>query len=182
MKLCTGCKISKPTEEFRMNGKYRKAECRGCQDKKNREWAERNRDKVKTYLKKYYKENKDRFRELNREWHKNHPGYAASQARKWSRENREAYLLMKLRNENIRRGRKQGNGGTFTVQEWIDLCTMYNQTCLSCGVIGPLTIDHIIPISKGGSNFIENIQPLCSKCNSSKGTRSWNYKHWFMVA
>ena len=39
MKSCTGCKVIKPVEEFRMNGKYRKAECKNCQDRKNKEWA-----------------------------------------------------------------------------------------------------------------------------------------------
>jgi 5-methylcytosine-specific restriction endonuclease McrA len=74
------------------------------------------------------------------------------------------------------------NGGQFTVQEWLNMCELYNQTCLRCGTVGPLTADHIIPISKGGQNVIENIQPLCKYCNSTKGTQSWNYKFWFAVA
>lgn len=43
--------------------------------------------------------------------------------------------------------------------------------CKLCGSTTDLTIDHIIPLSKGGDNVLENYQILCRSCNSKKGTK-----------
>jgi len=40
--------------------------------------------------------------------------------------------------------------------------------CVKCGSKAKLEYDHIIPISKGGSNTVRNIELLCEKCNREK--------------
>lgn len=74
--------------------------------------------------------------------------------------------------------RKKAAGGGHTFGDWEDLKAKYNWTCPCCHKSEPeikLTEDHIIPLSKGGSNNIENIQPLCLHCNCSKHDKIIKY-------
>lgn len=78
-----------------------------------------------------------------------------------------------------RRVRKLNCGGSHTLKEWIILKAQYNWTCPCCHKSEPeikLTEDHIIPLAKGGSDNIENIQPLCISCNCKKHTKVIKYE------
>lgn len=44
--------------------------------------------------------------------------------------------------------------------------------CVNCGTHKDLTLDHILPVSKGGNDEIENLQTLCKPCNISKGDKT----------
>lgn len=77
-----------------------------------------------------------------------------------------------------RLSRKKGSNGNHTLFDWELLKKQYNNTCPCCGESEPkikLTEDHIIPLSKGGGDNIENIQPLCLKCNMKKHTKIIKY-------
>lgn len=43
--------------------------------------------------------------------------------------------------------------------------------CRECGATSDVTVDHIQPLSRGGSNDLANLQLLCRQCNSRKGAR-----------
>lgn len=79
-----------------------------------------------------------------------------------------------IRAQRLREARQKG---THTKAEWFALCRRYDWRCVECGGYcryGPQK-DHIVPLFMGGSDGIENLQPLCKPCNTRKGpdTRDW---------
>ena len=73
-----------------------------------------------------------------------------------------------------------GAEGTYTNDEWTALIVAFDGRCAygllfpeqaKCDGVtfkGKLTVGHIVPLARGGSNWISNIAPLCQQCNSSQ--------------
>jgi len=83
----------------------------------------------------------------------------------------------------MRRVRLYNSVGTHSKVEWEALKKKYNHMCLCCKQQEPfikLSEDHIVPLAMGGSNGIENIQPLCQPCNRRKHVKTIDYTKDFI--
>ena len=131
-----------------------------------RKWRQSNREKCNTITLKYRSANRELMRKRDNAWKKAHPEITRAQ---WQR----------------RRARKKNIESEY--YDFKAICAHYNNHCVKCGEQKPLTVDHIMPISKGGPDIASNIQPLCLSCNSSKGARHIDYRpdagpeRWFQI-
>ena len=63
-------------------------------------------------------------------------------------------------------------------QALADWKKLYGQSCCYCGTTGKLSLEHIIPISRGGLHTLSNILWACRSCNSSKGNDTFIIWLW----
>jgi len=106
-------------------------------------------------------------KEINHRYTQSHKNELRGKLRTWRCENLGMAHMQNKRN----RARRRGALGRFTAVEWYFLVALFYNRCAYCWRRKKLEADHVIPVSKGGTNFIENILPCCRSCNSRKGDR-----------
>ncbi len=139
------------------------------------QWNNEHKEHKQEYLQRYYQKTSDTHRLVSRQdYLKKREWYAALNAT-YKRDHPEQVRMYSA----VRTARKRHVGGDITTSQWREIKAKYNYTCLCCGRREPdirLSIDHVIPIVKGGTSNIDNIQPLCRSCNSSKHTKIIDYR------
>jgi uncharacterized protein YdaU (DUF1376 family) len=102
---------------------------------------------------------------------KNSSSGRAGAARKWGSDAGSGPLATRAQRLADARAR-----GTHTTAQWAALVEICGPLCLRCGATGPLVKDHITPVYQGGSDAIENLQPLCKSCNCAKGPDATDHR------
>lgn len=145
------------------------------------------REKMAQWFKEYYQSHKQVYAERQkryllkdpeifiqrrRDWYLRNKEKKDAQNKEWSLNNHDKVNRIASR----RRARMRNAEGDYSVEQWRELKEIYNHTCPQCFRSEPeikLTIDHKTPLVRGGTNHIDNIQPLCFSCNASKGRKIW---------
>jgi len=173
-KRCSQCGEYKPFSQFNKSshGKYGLySKCKQCKNINAKTYRIENPDKIRSKNKAYRSAHIDKEHSYKLNYNTEHAEHRRLYDREWRSKNTEKVVAK----GHTYRAKLRNSGGRFTSSEWIELKEKYNFTCLRCRQREPeikLTADHVIPISSGGSNSIDNIQPLCISCNCSKGNRS----------
>lgn len=167
--------------------------CQGCNKEKAKKWRIKNPEKVKEnnikHHKIWYEKNKEYKLNYNKEWSKNNKDRHLFLQSRWLEVNIEKvrelkrtrpyrFYQNKWREKNKEKVRsyehKRRNAeGKFNSLEIKELYKKQKGKCVNCvkSISGKYHIDHIVPISKGGTNWISNLQLLCPFCNISKGAK-----------
>lgn len=183
-KLCRTCGKSKKFAEFYKSptGKFGlQPKCKSCHaaysSKLHKEaYVPRER---KPRVDKLDPEEKKRRHKLNseRDYQRHKDEYAARKKQKLASLSPEE-LTERKKNQHhwnkIKKYQERGATGKHTLKQWEELKRKCGYKCQHCGrseSVVALTRDHIVPIARGGSNDISNIQPLCKTCNSKKNKK-----------
>lgn len=172
------------------------SECKDCMNAKARSdyprrkdaiqasgrlWRQRNPDKWKRKNDEWRLNHPERVRELGRNWYHRHPEQSKALSRKYRRENpekvresRRAYAKAnpeKIRARTLTRiARKKGAEGHYSGLDVKNLYSEQDGLCAYCGIrlFEKYHVEHVAPLSRGGSNWVTNLVLTCQDCNLSK--------------
>lgn len=182
-KRCARCGEEKPRADFSRNRNYPDGlqyRCKAC----DATYRAANREKIVAYQATYYAQNRESESARLAAYYLKHREKVLARNAAYRSDHREQQLAYSAayaaahREQNAakarnRRAQIKGNGGTHTAE---DVQAQYDRQkgrCYWCDIrVGDdYHVDHVVPISKGGSNGPENLVVTCPPCNRSKNDK-----------
>lgn len=136
---------------------------------KVREYIEKNKDKIKIRSHNNYLKNIEKHRKHNYDFYHSHKESVKLNRKIWGQEHT---FLNKLYSKICLAKRRCS--GEIKTSDLKSILLRQNNKCDYCGVElneENMQLDHIIPVSKGGDNSLDNIHFVCKNCNLRKFTR-----------
>jgi 5-methylcytosine-specific restriction endonuclease McrA len=119
--------------------------------------------------KKYYDSHHEQALAAEKKWRDEHKEEFAKMTGEWSKENSDARNCI-TRNY---RARKRSLEGVHTTVDINAIFKAQNGLCYYCGEpLEEYDVDHKQPVTRGGSNWPENLCCACVSCNRSKGNKT----------
>ena len=142
--------------------------CLDCKREANHRWWAANAEKNREIGRLWREANPEKVREHSRRWFAANPEKSREANRRWFAANPEKFREYAAR----RRVRLEGNG-VYVVSDK-DMRRLQQQPCAHSHLSpcdGDMHLDHVIPVSRGGTHGIGNLQILCQRHNISKHDR-----------
>jgi 5-methylcytosine-specific restriction endonuclease McrA len=166
-KVCKDCKLEKPFTEFYKHSNTKDKHgiyCKSCNHVRSRKASIKYRNTEKGKEKHRLEERKRRSTNLE---HVRKLGVETN--KRYRANNKEVRKISISASQHKRRAQKLNNGKYEITKKFLE--KLYNSECIYCGDRNNINADHVVPLSKGGTNSEGNLQPLCGSCNSSKGNK-----------
>lgn len=177
LKYCSQCGRVLPLSSFPKAGKNAKGEqryageCKQCTKLRQAKYYEENKKHIKEATNSYRKAHLEQYCEYSKVFAKRNPEKRREQQSAASRRyNKTPHGRMKKLALNEAYNR-QARVGDLTFEQWLKIIELFNHTCAYCGSTAMLTVEHIMPVSYGGTRTTSNIIPACQHCNSSRGNK-----------
>lgn len=130
-------------------------------------WALANKARVRANRKRWVAAHREQLNGLNRKWRKNNAAKMREFIDVWKKKNPDKTRAQRFRD----RSRREQARGFASAAQILERVHFYGDRCAYCD--GAFEhVDHVIPLSRGGTNWPANLRPACRSCNTSKGARS----------
>jgi predicted restriction endonuclease len=142
-----------------------------------RKYQEEHWEQISEYKKRWAADNEEKVAASKLAYYEREREVVKARSKIWAESNPDKVRSAKANNRRKRRAARHASSGSFTAEEFRALCERYGNRCLACGdTEAVLRADHVVPLTRGGSDDIGNIQPLCGSCNRSKFVSIVDYR------